>query len=408
MAEHFVYKNPRVVYKTDHARPHSGEKFSTWNHKGVEHFPPLFQMAVTGKMRFWIIACKDACFMTEYGEVNGTTVSSQWSKCEAKNVGRSNSSTPEEQALSEAYSKWMKKQDRERYYLSRSEAKQNATKVAPMLAHVMTEKKFDTIVAKNGYVCVSEKLDGVRGFVTIEEGKAVITSRTFKQFNFLTRLKRELAALEPEYLLDGELYIHEKVGFNSIISIVKQVTAPSAYEDSIEFWVYDIVDDELSLPYLERAKILRKLEKRAKERGLERIKFHLFQKCDNIPQLDEMLSDALLNKYEGLMIRDPAAPYMSNRRTNALLKYKNFTDEEMKIVGVKDGKGQEKGLAIFVVQYDSKQTIEVRPRGDRSQRKEWFDNPKDCIGKNLTVRYQPSNEKVLPRFPVGICIRDYE
>ena len=43
------------------------------------------------------------------------------------------------------------------------------------------------------------------------------------------------------------------------------------------------------------------------------------------------------------------------------------------------------------------------------QGKVWYDERASLIGQSLTVRYQNlSEDDKIPRFPVGICIRDYE
>ena len=55
-------------------------------------------------------------------------------------------------------------------------------------------------------------------------------------------------------------------------------------------------------------------------------------------------------------------------------------------------------------------TFACRPCGTREERQELFLKGANYIGKMLTVRYQEltSSEQKVPRFPVGIAIRDYE
>ena len=53
-------------------------------------------------------------------------------------------------------------------------------------------------------------------------------------------------------------------------------------------------------------------------------------------------------------------------------------------------------------------TFRARPRGTREARTEQYQNGNDYIGKQLTVRYQELTDDGVPRFPVGITIRDYE
>jgi len=50
----------------------------------------------------------------------------------------------------------------------------------------------------------------------------------------------------------------------------------------------------------------------------------------------------------------------------------------------------------------------VRPEGTIAQREEHYKNYKKYIGKMLTVRFQNLTALGVPRFPVGVCIRDYE
>jgi DNA ligase-1 len=51
----------------------------------------------------------------------------------------------------------------------------------------------------------------------------------------------------------------------------------------------------------------------------------------------------------------------------------------------------------------------VRPKGTVAQRKQWYNEAVNIIGKKeLTVRYQEKSEDLIPIFPVGIAIRDYE
>ena len=56
--------------------------------------------------------------------------------------------------------------------------------------------------------------------------------------------------------------------------------------------------------------------------------------------------------------------------------------------------------------------FDVRPRGSIEKRRKMFKNKQSYVGKMLTVRYQAtgdqSQESGIPRFPVGIDVRDYE
>ena len=114
------------------------------------------------------------------------------------------------------------------------------------------------------------------------------------------------------------------------------------------------------------------------------------------------------------MCRNLNGTYLFKNRSNDLLKYKAFEDTEFKIIGAKPGIGTEKGAIVFECTCDAG-VFDVRPRGSIEKRREMFRNKHKYIGKSLTVRYQPHTNYAdqqadtgIPRFPVGIDVRDYE
>ena len=50
----------------------------------------------------------------------------------------------------------------------------------------------------------------------------------------------------------------------------------------------------------------------------------------------------------------------------------------------------------------------MRPSGNYQERKKLYREAKKYIGKMLTVRFQELTNGHVPRFPVGVTIRDYE
>ena len=112
--------------------------------------------------------------------------------------------------------------------------------------------------------------------------------------------------------------------------------------------------------------------------------------------------------FEGLILRNCNGIYEVNKRSYDLQKYKHFIDEEFDIIDFTEGTGDEKGLIIFICETKSGKTFSVRPKGNHEYRKELFDNGDYLIGKKLTVMFQEYSGEGVPRFPVGITIRDYE
>lgn len=111
--------------------------------------------------------------------------------------------------------------------------------------------------------------------------------------------------------------------------------------------------------------------------------------------------------FEGTMIRDPFASYEVGKRSYSLLKLKDFVDAEYRIVGVIDGDGSDRGLAIFQLETDSGQCFNCRPEGSQDNRKRLYDERESLVGKWLTVRYQELSKDGVPIFPVGVAVREW-
>jgi ATP-dependent DNA ligase len=109
--------------------------------------------------------------------------------------------------------------------------------------------------------------------------------------------------------------------------------------------------------------------------------------------------------YEGIMLRNGAGVYRANYRSNDLQKYKEFMEDEYRIIDFKEGEGRDLGAVIWVCETADGKEFTVRPRGTMEQRREWFNDGESYIGKNLTVVYQELTEDGKPRFPVGKALR---
>ena len=100
-------------------------------------------------------------------------------ECKGKNVGKKNETTDNQQALFEAYSMWLKKQDQNYTIVNESEKPANVppTNILPMLANKFTERKK---YLKKPFA-VSPKLDGVRVIARLVNDKLVFNITSWKR-----------------------------------------------------------------------------------------------------------------------------------------------------------------------------------------------------------------------------------
>ena len=113
--------------------------------------------------------------------------------------------------------------------------------------------------------------------------------------------------------------------------------------------------------------------------------------------------------YEGVIIRNKKGKYAENARSNHLQKLKKFIDEEFEIIDyTTPTTGKEVGCVVWICKTKDGKKFNVRPSGNYDERKKQYKNGKKYIGKMLTVKYQELTNDQVPRFPVGLAIRDYE
>ena len=271
----------------------------------------------------------------------------------------------------------------------------------PMLA-----KSYDPLarpVPASVSVVVQPKLDGVRMLALVGRGGSIVRlfSRTGKSFDHLIAPMfgcSIAAAAAAGTLLDGELYVHG-AGFQSIVSAVKNARSPLL--PRLRYHLYDVV---MAAPYAARAAVVAAVAAKCRER----VSAVPSVAARGAAEVEALMTRWTKEGYEGVMLRDPAAHYESGKRSASLLKYKRFLDAEFEIVGHEEASGKDAGTVVFVCTTKSKSRFRVRPMGTRAERARMLRDAPSLVGKQLTVRYQGLTDGGVPRFPVGVGVRDYE
>jgi len=376
---------------------------------------------VTGKKMYWEAYVIDDTFYRKSWQEGGKVREFPPTVCKGKNVGRSNETTGHQQALSECKKKWLDQMSKG--YVTKGET--STVKLLPMLAQKFTDRKKYI-----QYPCaVSRKLDGIRMLASAnftqgnmlssfsQSSEIVLTSRTGKPFMYVDKIREHIKSVYNVFgydlILDGELYSHN-LPFSVISGAIRSTKQKSESDHLLEYWIFDIVDTTRS--YKTRAQILKDIQDWYVEKypiGERVLQFELYELVEKENELSRYHDEYVNDGFEGLIIRNLEGKYLLEKRSNDLQKYKSFEDAEFEIVGFKLGTGTEEGAIIFVCGVGD-QTFDVRPRGSIGERIEKAKRGNSFIGKKLTVRYQPSvkqsdvDKNELPRFPIGIEVRDYE
>jgi len=362
-------------------------------------FPQLYEQSTTGKTKHWSISVESrtdgAAIVVKYGAGDSKIRVSENLITKGKNLGKTNETSPYEQACLEAEATWKKKIDSG---YTQNEANISKEVLLPMLALKFQERKHDIVYP----AYVQPKLDGVRCLALKQDDKTIkYYSRMGKEFTTLGHLTAELLdAMETGQVLDGEIYSHDYT-FQEAISFIKKARPESS---SLSYYVFDLVDTKAT--FEARHKALRNVFELISSKS--KIRLLKTERAGLEDEVYQFHRDYVKAGYEGVIIRNINGMYLLKNRSKDLQKYKEFKDEEFEIVGGQPSTGTEVDCIIFTVKNNKGQTFAVRPRGSFEQRKLWMGNIKHLIGKSLTVRYQEFTDDGLPRFPVGIGIRDYE
>lgn len=371
-------------------------------------WPTLYKATATGAVAYWVVevepappgAPASATLRVTYGQLKGKAVAHEEVFERGKNVGRSNETTPLEQALKEAEARWVKQQGRKGYGLDPSGEESAAKRAAlPMLAQVY-EKHAAKVDWDRAFA--QPKLDGFRCLATVGPGKAVVLrSREGKVLANLGHIAEALRAVPSlakaakygAVTLDGELYHHD-LKFGALASAIRKA-GPDTPE--VEYHVYDAV---LGVPYA------------ARMQQLDDWLFHAPRPLDLVVTqairtetgLIEFQQWALEQGYEGAMLRHGKAGYEAGKRSASLLKVKTFVDDEFVVTGGREGRGTHAGMAILACATAAGHPFEVLAPGTHADKKAVLAGLKAYVGRRLTVKYLEltDTEKPVPRFPVAV------
>jgi ATP-dependent DNA ligase len=295
-------------------------------------------------------------------------------------------------------------------------------KIRPMLAQKYQPEKNKTEFPFGA----SPKIDGVRAMAYKENGEVVLLSRLGTRITFLNNIKKQLDEvfknLSHGIVLDGEIY-NQDMMFEDISGAVRCKKNKHSKDGELAYWIFDCVflDRRSEMPYAQRIEYLEENITLTKETNA--IKIVKYAVCNNHDEFISCHQKNISDGWEGTIIRVLDAEYQLGYRSKYLLKYKEFEDDEFIIVGIKEGRGSEAGAIIFTCsiggegvgvgvtgeeQSDASGTFEVRPRGTIQKRREMYTIGDTYVGKYLTVRFQELSKNGIPRFPVGINVRDYE
>jgi DNA ligase-1 len=320
-----------------------------------------------------------------------------------KNIGKSNETTPYEQAIKEAearYRKQIKKGYRTEIPTDLTQMGCNALGLPhPMLALALKVVK-SVLFAPLAYV--QFKYDGHRCIATKQNGVVMLYSRGGEQITTMGHIATFLHdRLEEGEFLDGELYIHGEL-LQNIGSYIRKYHP--GISEKIVYYVYDTIMD---VPYTQRLDTLRKrLVNASGPVFLARTEI-----VRSIEEALEFRDYAITQGYEGAMLRCPDKGYQAGKKSRTLIKLKLRDDAEFKIIDVVEGKdrivnGMHLKVACFICEVEPDKTFDVTAYGDQYDKDRAWHERESFMNQMLTVEFSGFTKDGIPWHPVALRLRE--
>ena len=288
------------------------------------------------------------------------------------------------------------------------------------LAKAFDEKTQKKVIWEDRWF-VSRKLDGVRCLTVIDaNGEPKFFSRQGKEFLTLDNLKTDIKALGlKNTVLDGEVCIVDDNGDEDFAGIIKEIKRKDHTIATPFYWMFDMLDMQdfnsktSEVTFGQRIADLRMwsyLFNNSKFIGV------LEQKIGNDQVFSEMMAESKAGGWEGLMLRKDST--YKGKRSNEILKVKQMFDDEYIVVDLEndvhrvivDGSEVEEEMLKNVIIEHKGNRVHVGSGFSHEQRRHYFANPNEILGKQITVQYfeesQSKSGEYSLRFPVIKAVYD--
>lgn len=351
----------------------------------------LYSKNAKGKLLVWTISSEQGMVKVVHGQVDGKLTSKSY-KAKPTNVGRLNVRNEADQADFEANASVIKMLKRG-YYLTQEEA-MNHVDFTPMKC-----LDYKDQAKKVKYPCyISAKLDGFRMMVD-SNGQA--WSKQGEPLDFPEHWKGLKEAL-AEIGADGEVYCKEM----SLQSIRSAYLTPKEDTLRLEYWIYDV--PVAGVPFVERRKLLDKLNTLVFEKGLSFVKVVPGVLVESEEWGDIFYNKHLQGGYEGSVYRNLDGLYDFGKRSSHMIKRKPRPTNEALVLSYTLDKNDEPVYTVRAVNGEQtgvefKLKMKIPENGVNYRDKA---NADGLVGKPIEYAWENLSDSKVPCKPVGLFIRD--
>ena len=390
----------------------------------MESYVMLYKVSMsTGKMQEWKAWTCGAAVTSRYGQVEGKTQDSTYT-AEAKNIGRSNETTPPQQALLEVAAMYRDQVDNKHYRLSEEEA----TTLSKSCREPRKVKNYKDHGHKMSSILLSSKkkngsracvVDGVL-YSKIGRAETVKVEHLRMAIQTLSEHGHGVATFDAEVYAHGLSLQRIRSAWLKPVRTDKEVEkvqrdyfkktgkvlpySPNNEAPLLKFHVFDI-PTLTDAGYDNRIVWMEQLEHAVNYLGLEDCFEFIYPVETHSPEERLTLRDKWVKEgYEGSVHYEPEGVYEFGKRSGNTQKDKPRYDSEALVTGVehcKNGDGK-----LLLTACDTLDNVKFKCMMKVSRR-DGLDYPRkvsdmeELVGKWITFAYEELSDSGIPTKPTG-------
>ena len=307
--------------------------------------------------------------------------------------------------------------------INKAVEKINANFLVPVFTVQLANDSSNFENKLRGRKLVEVKLDGVRVITIVyPNGRVDQFSRNGKELVNFQHIKDQFSLVAKD--LDGITVFDGEVMSSSFQDLMKQVHRKTdvAATDAV-LYLFDMLTlDEFdqgicNIPQIDRSNTLKYWFNSHTLDNVRVVEQELvdLDTAEGDARLKEINQVALDGKYEGIMIKDPDAPY-ELKRSVAWLKLKPFIEVSLEVINVEEGTGRNAGrlgaLVCRGVDDNKLITVNVGSGLSDTQRSEFWSYRDELLGRVAEIRAdavtQNQDGSYSLRFPRFLRFRGFE
>lgn len=281
--------------------------------------------------------------------------------------------------------------------------------------NVMLAKKFEDEEhkVKGKEFVITEKLDGMRIIMIVENGNLTFFSRQGQPITGLVEIARDAVFL-PDNVYDGELLIANADDYKDreVLQETLKIARKDGEKRGLVLHLFDMIpinefkEGESKATYRKRKEELVSIIEKLNSPYIKVVpNLYVGKDLDVIPKLLEEINR---KGKEGLILNISDGKYQC-KRTDVLLKIKTMNTMDCRIIGFEEGTGKYEGvLGALLLDYKGYE-LRCGSGFTDEDRKEIWDNKEKYLGKIAEIQYfrESRNQDggLSVSFPVFICVR---